>query len=580
MAKYFTCSLVLLLLFSNCAIIETQAQENNTNSKVELKWEDLTVREKIGQTVVELIDFEKSYSKNNETLESTLTKYPIGAVFMANWLIKGGADSAEIVIKRKIIEYSKNSKIPMLFQEDYETGLGENVSGFTKLPNLMALGATNNKQLAWEYGNTISSEARQMGINWLLHPVCDLNINFLNPLVSTRCLSDDPQKTIQLVSQQIKAMQNNKVAATIKHFPGDGVDFRDQHQVTTVNSLSKKEWSQTFGKVFQDLIDSGANCVMAGHISLPAFQTKQVNGTYLPATLSNELITGLLKGKMRFKGVVISDALNMGGIEGYYASPIETQIESFKAGCDMMLWPAPGYIDTLEARILNGAIPMERLNDAVKRIWELKKKCCLFDSNYKTFSVATPNSKANGTKTATDIAEKSITLVRDLNNQIPLNSAKTKKILWVIVGTKSKTEELINRFQPTKTELEKLGFSVEMRVNCPYYGSDLEALNRNDKIIFAFDHHPHNPMGTTLIYEEEILTVWLAQKMPKDKVISISYGDPYCHNVYLPLINTCINAYSESEASQLAVVKTISGSSKFTGVSPVKLSIPNIAVKK
>jgi len=558
-------------------IFQLKAQDNK---QIEPQWKELTIREKIGQTVVALVDFENDYPKNGDSLRMVLEKYPVGAVFMANWRIKGGADSAKEVIKQKILDYSKNSKTPILFQEDYESGLGDNVTGFTKLPNLMALGATNNPLLAWEYGNIISSEARQLGISMLLNPVCDLNINFLNPLVSTRCISDNPAKTIQFVNQQIGAMQNNGVAATIKHFPGDGVDFRDQHQVTTVNSLSKDEWNRTFGTVFKTLIDSGAYCIMAGHICLPAFQTKRADGTYLPASLSFELITGLLKSEMGFKGVVVTDALNMGGMAGYFVSPLETQIESFKAGCDMMLWPAPEYIDSVEARVIRGEIPIERLNDAVQRIWELKWKCGLFNKNYKTFSAPIADSKAATEKVVAEIAESSVTLVRDLDLKLPISVETSKKILWIIVGTNSKATDLMHKFEVSKIELEKRGFTVEMRVNCPYYGSDLNALNKNDKIILAFDHHPHDPMGTVQLYEDEILTVWLAKMLPNEKVISVSFGDPYVHNVYLPLIHTCINAYSSSSVSQIALIKAITGEIPIKGISPVNLLIPGVPVRK
>jgi beta-N-acetylhexosaminidase len=148
------------------------------------------------------------------------------------------------------------------------------------------------------------------------------------------------------------------------------------------------------------------------------------------------------------------------------------------------------------------------------------------------------------------------------------------------VGTNSKATDLMHKFEVSKIELEKRGFTVEMRVNCPYYGSDLNALNKNDKIILAFDHHPHDPMGTVQLYEDEILTVWLAKMLPNEKVISVSFGDPYVHNVYLPLIHTCINAYSSSSVSQIALIKAITGEIPIKGISPVNLLIPGVPVRK
>lgn len=552
-------------------------QSKSKNKPVQIPdWQTLTIREKVGQTAVVLLNFELNYQNNQESVRTVLQKYPVGAMFMGNWLIPGGYDSAQLYIRKKIKEYSENSKIPILFQEDYESGLGHNVAGMSRLPNMMAVGAANSTELAFQYGNTISSEARSLGFNWLLHPVVDLNYNYLSSLVSTRCMSDDPDKTIKLVSQQMRAMQTNGVAATIKHFPGDGVDFRDQHTVTTINSFDREKWDQTFGKVYKALIDSGAASVMIGHISLPAYQSPNQDGTYMPATLSKELITGLLKNKLGFTGVVVSDAMNMGGVAGYYHSPLETQIQAFLAGCDMILWPTSDYIDTLEARIIRKEIPIERLNDAVSRIWEMKKRFGLFSKDYQMFTDP-GNSQEKGIVLSEKIANSSITLVRDVNNQFPLKQTSSKTILWNIIGSKYNPEEQVKKYQPAIQELEKRGFLVETRINAPFFGADTIALNKFDKIIYAFDN---NASGTVMLYEDRIHSIWLAQVMPKHKLISISFGTPYYHNIYLPNINTCVNAYNSNDITQIAVIRAITGEIEFKGSSPVNLLLKDIPFKQ
>lgn len=135
--------------------------------------------------------------------------------------------------------------------------------------------------MAYNYGKSVALECRSLGISWVLHPVADLNLNPLNPIANTRSISDDPDKAIRLLSRQIKGLQANGVAATIKHFPGDGVDYRDQHLMTTCNSLSREKWNQYHGKVFQALIDSGVACIMPGHITLPCYQKEKKEGHYL-----------------------------------------------------------------------------------------------------------------------------------------------------------------------------------------------------------------------------------------------------------------------------------------------------------
>jgi len=143
-----------------------------------------------------------------------------------------------------------------------------------------------------------------------------------------------PDKAIRLLSRQIRGLQDNGVAATIKHFPGDGVDYRDQHLLTTSNSLPFEIWKQYHGKVFKALIDSGVAAIMPGHITLPSWQEEKIDDHFLPATLSKELLTNLLKGELGFNGVIVSDAMVMGGFRGWYDNQLEGEIQSFLAGVD------------------------------------------------------------------------------------------------------------------------------------------------------------------------------------------------------------------------------------------------------
>ena len=209
------------------------------------------------------------------------------------------------------------------------------------MPYMMALGATKNEQLAYDYGKATALEARYIGANWTFSPVCDLNINKRNPLINVRGLTDDANLGCKMLSNIIKGMQENGIAACAKHFPGDGVDYRDQHITTTCNSLSMEEWWSTFGKTYKAFIDSGVKTIMAGHITLPDYpqELSKKFGLPLPATLNKHLITDLLKGELGFEGIVVTDALNMGGFKGWFDSQEVAELESFKAGCDMMLWP-------------------------------------------------------------------------------------------------------------------------------------------------------------------------------------------------------------------------------------------------
>lgn len=537
-------------------------------------WKKLSLREKIGQTMLMLPDRESELRLGNGSLEAFFKKYPVTGFFMGWKLFVNVPENQKVEhLKKSVVAYQASSKLPLLFQQDYENGIS--LPGMTSLPREMALGAANSPGLTYDYGMSLAKEAKSLGVKWVLHPVADLSINPLNPIVNTRAISDDPDKAIRLLSRQVKGLQDNGVAATIKHFPGDGMDSRDQHLTTTTNSLSMEQWRQYHGKVFQALIDSGVAAIMPGHITLPAYQKKKLNGFFPPATLSRELLTNLLKEEMNFKGVIVSDAMTMGGFRGWYPNQLEGEIQSFLAGVDVLLWPSYEFLDTVEARIKRGEIPMARLDDAVSRIWAMKKRYGLMNKDNQLIREMTPEEKLTSVATARGISEKAVTLVRDRNLAIPISPSGTKKILVVAVTTDSRKGgdgglEVLKNFA---AGLEKEGFSVDFQRNLLYetQGWTEDVSTKYDKVIVAVVRQTHTPFGPLQLYDDEAQTAWGVNAMPKDKVIVVSFGSPYLLNEYFERVNTCINAYSNGPEMHNAVIKVLTGQLKAEGVSPVRL---------
>lgn len=530
--------------------------------------EDLSLREKIGQTMMMKINVPKEIEIGEGSYKKYFEKYPVGGFFMANWIIRNyvSEDSIADFIKERIKIYNANCRVPMLYQEDYEAGAGVGVNGYARLTSLMGVGATNDTTLAYQYGNSISKQVRDLGINWLLHPVADLDLNPLNSLVSIRSASDNPDKVIKIIRSQIQAMKDNGVAATIKHFPGDGVDYRDQHMVTTENNLSMDEWWKTYGKVFQIIIDEGVSSIMLGHIRLTNYQKEKVNGELPPATLSKELID-LLKNDMKFDGVVLSDALDMGGFMQYYPSDVESQVACFEAGCDMLLWPDEVYMDSVEAKIMRKEIPMARLDDAVKRVWALKKKLGVLDEKYEIFKPMSQEEKEYIEKTATELAEKSITMVSNRSNILPLKKVEGKKIRFSIVVPTALSAIENENIMTTVKELSARGFVVDTVFNT----FNKSASEEYSHYIYAFVRVPFSPFSSKLLQDHEGFAVWAISKLPLDKVITISYGDPYVHKRYFERVGASVNAYSSSKSSQIATVRALCGEIPFNGVSPVEM---------
>jgi beta-N-acetylhexosaminidase len=558
--------------------VYSQTQQSMIKSKtienviVDTSWKQLTLREKIGQTMMVTSDLKAQLQIGNGDLQEFFKKYPVGGLFMAQWHFtykKSDDLKFEEYIPQIMREYDAASRYPLFFSEDFERGAGYNYNTATKLPVEMTLGAANNPELAYAYGKIVAEESRAMGFNWILNPVADLNMNPLHPLVIERAISDNADLALPLLQNQIRGIKDQNVISTIKHFPGDGSTICDQHLITSANNLSMKEWKKTYGKVFQTLINDCAPTIMVGHIQLPAYQKDPIDGVLPPATLSKDIMQKLLKKEMGFKGVVVSDAMNMGGASGYYDNALEASVQSFVAGVDMVLWPSLAYMDTVEARILRGEIPMSRLDDAVSRIWALRQNYGLIQ---KKTQIATPlpaNHSEYVNLNLTNLAQSAVTLIQDKNADIPLTPQKSKKIFLVNISHSDHRADFIT----LKTELEARGFEVRLEHDFHLYNWQWrwDSLAQYDKFIVCFENHYFDPIGSPLLKDKEAYCLWTIKDLPKNKIIGISFSNPYYNTFYLKNTPLLINAYSSDENMQRAVVKVLTGEIKATAKSPVNL---------
>ena len=533
-------------------------------------WKRLSIREKIGQTMI-VRAFHKSQVAQFGSIENMMTDYPIGGIFVPYWdyLYTPPREQVIPTIKNAISDYENASKYPMIVTEDFERGVGSIYSEFTNMPSEMALGAANKTDLAYKFGNAIAKESNALGVNWLLHPLVDLNMNPLQDLVVERAISDDASRAFPLLKAQIEGMNAQGVVATIKHFPGDGATIKNQHLITSANNLSIPEWNATFGTMYQKMINNGTPCIMVGHIRFPAYQKENKNGVLLPASLSEELMVGLLKKKMKFNGIIMSDALNMGGAAGYYENEIETSLAAFKAGVDMVLWPTLKFMDSLEVRIKRGEIPMSRLNDAVERIWGVREHYGLLKKKETVFYPITEKEIATIQKDAQEIANNAVTLLTD-KTKIPLKSSENKKIIIVNISHENRTNEL----RLTQKLLQEKGFEVDTILHNPNFldwGEKLNFFDKYDKIFVAFENRYFSPLGASLLKDKEALGVWTMGMLPQNKIIAVSYSNPYYVNFYFENAYIGINAYSLDAFSQKAVVDALTAAIPFKGTSPVKL---------
>ena len=526
-------------------------------SKIEKMISEMSLEDKISQTAVIIMQ------------KGVKAACKPGAAFFFGQIITEADEAGIEELRGCVRDLVNDSKINPLITTDFENGCGGMVKKLTPFPYLMGLGATANEELAYNYGKATALEAKTVGANWSLSPVSDLNLNKRNPLVNVRGMTDDAALAAKMLPQIIKGMQDNGLSACSKHFPGDGMDYRDQHLVTTVNSLSMDEWRASYGRIYRAVIDAGVNSVMLGHISLPAYSDKEDKA--LPASLSKSLITDLLKNELGFEGIVVTDALNMGGFAGWYNTHEESEIEALKAGCDMLLWPSENYISNAVKAVNSGYIPTERIDDAVRRILTVKEKMGLLDDDYSYFTDITADEKAFVKSVQEACSNESITLIKNELSVLPFDRSRVKNIGIIPIV----------EYAPVKEEAKSLKYFYEQRgFNVDYYeGEDAfdrvmdEFYERNDIVIYALFSRPFRPIGFidyTGARAWQIVHSFKAKDAVRKNVI-VSFGSPYFGNQYFEKAKTYVNAYSMLSCSAEAFVKATCGEIEFTGKSPVRL---------
>ncbi len=521
-------------------------------------WKDLTLREKIGQTVVCLCETEKHIEMCG-SVEAFLEKYPVGGIFNNGGMVKGLLVGSRADFKEVTKEYNKYLRVPLFGVAD--GGSFASKHGVT-LPPAMALGAANDEKLAYKAGEYSAENYKKTGIHWGFWPCCDIGMSRQSPVIDVRAVSDNADLNYKIVKAEVDAMRDAGVIATLKHYPGaDWKEHIDSHLAPSNNTTPMEVWRETYGKMYKKLIDDGVPAIMTAHINLVDYQTEKIDGVYPPATMSYELTTKLLREELGFKGVTVTDALVMGGFLG--ANAVDNTIKSFLSGNDVLLWPTYEYIDEMEKRILSGEIDEKILDAAVERIWNLKKEYGILEEKESE----SDKDIAFFENIAKEISEKSLTLVNNFNHLLPIDKKSIKKVLVVGVTPDDKQYDNLCLL---KTEFEKYGCSVEMQRNIWTQDMDVKA-PLFDLIVFALCRTPHRPIGPLDFWGDEASSIWASNCSDITKTVVASFGTPYLYKYYENSGVTYVNAYADSKYVIEAFVKAVFGEIDFEGKSSVNL---------
>lgn len=475
------------------------------------------------------------------------------------------------------------AKIPMLFPCNLESG-GNGISpSGTFFGRPLEVAATGDREQARRLGYVCAREGGAVGCNWAYAPIIDIDYNWRNPITNVRTFGSDPERVLSMASSYMDGVSEAPfpMAVCIKHFPGDGVDERDQHLMPTVNSLTAEEWFSSYGKVYGALIEKGAQTVMVGHILQPALE-KLVEPEIreedmLPASQSPNLLQGILRDRLGFNGLITTDATPMVGFSAMQRRE-DGICSALMAGADMLVFCKNIDEDysALRKGLETGAVTMERLNEAVARILALKASLGLHKGTPPREEHLSLLGCREHAQWAMECAEKAITLVKDNQKLLPISPEKTPRIRLTVLG-----EDQTGGFGesdsvtlPLKEALEQAGFAVSLYDYATMERGEIftagiaEMKEKFDLSIVAANVATGSNYTSRRLDWIALMAAnepWYMKDIP---TLFLSFCNPY-HMVDVPFISTFINCYSSSRFCVETAVKKLVGLSPFEGISPV-----------
>jgi len=562
---------ILLILHLSCAPEVTKVQLAPTGP-AEAKWVNktlakMTLEEKVGQMIGWRYNG-RFFNRDSDTVKELVdlvVKENIGGLIIF---------AGEVYETAHLTNFlQEKARIPLLIAADFEWGAAMRINGTTLFPPLMALGATDSEDLAYQMGKITAVEGRALGIHMTYAPVVDVNINPDNPVISARSLGERPESVGRLAAAFIRGCQGNGMIATAKHFPGHGDTALDSHNLMPAINADITRLEQVELYPFAQAIRAGVEAVMTAHLFVPALDPTPG----LPATLSPLILTDLLRKKMGFKGLIVTDAMTMGGVTTAFSAQ-EAALEAVHAGVDMVLLPPdlPGVIDALVRSVQERAIPESRINDSARRVLELKARLGLQNNRYIDIGLL-PQKIASRPhlEQAARTFEKSVTLVKNDRDVLPVSpEIPAEKI--AVFSLSSDADDYFAG-QTFIREVQKRISGFHAFYADAFTGQEFirEAKARAfdaDLVVLALFSSLRSGKGSIDLLPRHIDLV-RELSWAKKKTLVVSFGSPYFLR-HFPEVDSYICLYRNTAQAQEVAAKAVCGEIDIEGRLPV--SIPGL----
>ena len=567
-------------------------------TKAQEQWASKTLRklsleEKIGQ-IIEVRGIMGYYSAEDpefQQLIADIRKYHLGAVHLSvktDGPLLLRTEPYEAAMTTRLLQQESHAKVPLIFSVDFERGPSMRLSAVEYFPHPMAFGATRNPAYVEQWGKIVAEESRALGIAWNFFPIADVQINPKNPIINTRSFGEDPADVSAMVTAYIRGSHAGGMLTTLKHFPGHGDTDTDSHLDLSRVNAPMDRLNTVELPPFIAGIKAGSDAVMIAHVAFPAIEPDPDR----IATTSKKVVTGLLRERLGFKGVIVSDAMEMKGLTKLYppgnGNPAgRAAVDAVKAGQDLLELPSDldGTFNGLLQAVKSGEIPRAQLDASVKRLLLLKAKAGLSTRSGNTpnldkvqYSFGKPSSYA----LAQEVADHAVTLVRDNNRLLPMRRETSRPLLVLLFVSDAHGEDGRALEQEIKARVPDATVIYVDRRNAAVAAAGIAALVPTARQIIAAVYSVPQP-GQAGVAQTSIDTMNRATSgiilqnildKASEKTAVLAMGSPYAILSY-PAIRTYLCTFSSVSTSERAAAKALFGEIAIHGKLPVTL--PDIA---
>ncbi len=543
---------------------------------------NMSLDEKIGQMIHVGVNAEFMNQDNAafQALKRQVTENHVGGIIV---FVGGVYDTVHLMNRMQ-----EAARIPLLISADFETGVAMRFPDTINFPWNMAVAATGKPEFARREGAIIAREARALGIHWDFAPVVDVNNNAENPVINVRSYGEDPQDVGRFATEFMTGLQSGNVLATAKHFPGHGDTAVDSHRGLPVIDFSRERLEKTEFVPFRQIIDSGVGSVMISHISMPQLDSEPIKllersekpsyadseviteASTIPATLSKNIVTDILKKDMKFDGLVVTDAMDMSGLTLYFNQD-EAAVRAVLAGNDILLKPSNGDAPTrgLREAVKTGRITEERINESVRKILAWKHKLGLDKKqNTPLDSIDKVVASQETRKLADEIADNAITLVKNEDKFLPLKAGQKAVVLCISNG--EDRNFVGNTFAASlrRNGLEVERIPIDLRATEKEIEDAINKAKSADFVVAGLFGRVRSGSQNSVGLPETGNRV-LKEILKSDaKIISVAFGNPYLLIGYPEIKNYAV-AYGDMQSLQRASADAIAGKIDFRGKLPI-----------